>query len=365
MRSSTYKDPEQSPAAELNPRKLLLLAIVCSIAIACLVVLRPFLAPIAWATILVYASWPLYRRIRAKFGRFNSTAALVMTVLLTCIVILPVLWLLALVMEELFLSYRAFNAYLAQPPHSIPPAVRAIPWLGDQLQQYLDRYTADPAALGREAIGWMQSWGRELAGLLSGLGRAMASLIGAMLTAFFLYRDGDNIVRQCHRVVHRLFGDSIDPYIATAASMSRTVLFGLLIAAFAQGLVAGIGYAILGIQAPALLGALTGVLSVVPVVGTAIVWVSLSAYLFAMGHLWKAVILLAWGFFLVHPTDNVLRPLLISSAAHVPFLLVMFGAIGGLAAFGLIGAFIGPVILAVGLAVWRAWSIESHPANPP
>jgi predicted PurR-regulated permease PerM len=159
-------------------------------------------------------------------------------------------------------------------------------------------------------------------------------------------------------VVQRFFGDSVDPYIVTAASMTRAVLYGLLVTAFAQGLIAGIGYAILGIQAPALLGAVTGVLSVVPVAGTAIVWVSLSAYLLVMGHIWKGVILLAWGFLLVHPTDNVLRPLLISNATHVPFLLVMFGVIGGLGAFGLIGAFIGPVILAVGLAIWRAWSLD-------
>ena len=108
-----------------------------------------------------------------------------------------------------------------------------------------------------------------------------------------------------------------------------------------------------------LFGALTGILSVVPMVGTGVVWGSLSIYLAVTGHIWKAVILAIWGLVLVHPTDNILRPLLISNATRVPFLLVMFGVFGGMAAFGLVRALVGPIILAMGLAAWREWAIET------
>jgi predicted PurR-regulated permease PerM len=158
----------------------------------------------------------------------------------------------------------------------------------------------------------------------------------------------------------RFFGDRLDPYVATMATMTRSVVYGLIVTAFAQGLVAGIGYAIVGISASILLGALTGLLSVVPMVGTGVVWGSLSVYLAVTGHLWKAVILAVWGLLLVHPTDNVLRPLLISNATRVPFLLVMFGVLGGMAAFELVGAFVGPIILAMGLAAWREWAMEEE-----
>jgi predicted PurR-regulated permease PerM len=93
-------------------------------------------------------------------------------------------------------------------------------------------------------------------------------------------------------------------------------------------------------------------------VGTGAVWGSLSVYLALTGHIWKAVILALWGLLLVHPTDNILRPLLISNATRVPFLLVMFGVLGGLTAFGLVGALVGPIVLAVGLATWREWAAE-------
>jgi len=143
------------------------------------------------------------------------------------------------------------------------------------------------------------------------------------------------------------------------------VLFGFLTTAVVQGLVAGIGYAILGIQGSVLLGAITAVLSFVPFLGTALVWGSLSTYLLLTSHVVKGVMLLLWGLLLVHPIDNVLRPLLISNATHVPFAVVMFGAIGGIAAWGLIGVFAGPVVLAIGLAIWREWAAEDDQRQAP
>ena len=184
-----------------------------------------------------------------------------------------------------------------------------------------------------------------------------------MFAVFFLYRDGDSILVQLRRVVRKAFGSRLEAYVRTAGSMTRAVLFGFLTTAFVQGMVAGIGYAILGIRGSVLLGAITGVLSFVPFLGTAVVWGSLGAYLLLTSHVAKGVILLLWGLLLVHPIDNVLRPLLISNATHVPFVVVMFGAIGGIATWGLIGVFAGPVVLAIGLAIWREWAAEDDLRN--
>jgi predicted PurR-regulated permease PerM len=113
-----------------------------------------------------------------------------------------------------------------------------------------------------------------------------------------------------------------------------------------------------GLEGPVLLGVLTGVLSAIPAIGTGIVWAPLGVWLLINGSAWKGVLLLLWGSLLVHPIDNVLRPLLISNATRVPFLLVLFGAIGGLTTFGLVGIFVGPVLLGIAMAVWREWAIE-------
>jgi predicted PurR-regulated permease PerM len=287
-----------------------------------------------------------------------------MTLLVVSIAILPLFWLLVLVQHELFAAYRTFTAYLSQGPHALPAAIRDLPWAGARLQQSLDRYSADPAALAREASAGLQRWGGELAALLGNVGRNLAKILVSVLTLFFFYRDGGELVDQCKRVAHRFIGNRLNASMRAAGQMTRAVVYGFLITAFAQGLIAGIGYRIVKLEAPILLGALTGLLSTAPVFGTAFVWAPVGIWLIVAGHTWQGVALLAWGAIIVHPTDNVLRPLLISNATHVPFLLVMFGALGGLMAFGLIGVFVGPVLLGVAAGIWADWAAPARPGTP-
>jgi len=338
-----------------------LLALLCgALALLCVLVLRPFLTPMLWAGIIAYISWPLYWRLRAPFRTFKTAAALLMTVLVVAVVIVPLLWLLLLVQHELVDAYRSFTAYVSQGPHPLPTAVRDIPWFGAWLQDGLNRYSGDPAALERETSDALEGWRGQLGTLLGGVGRSVGKLFLALLTLFFFYRDGNSLVRQIQRVAKRFFDDRLDHFAHAAAVMIRVVVYGLLISALAQGVIAGIGYWIFGLEAPAVLGALTALLSPVPLLGTACIWAPIGVGLVLTGHAWKGILLLAWGILLVHPTDNVLRPLFISTVTRVPFLLVLFGALGGLAAFGFIGVFIGPVALGVASAIWREWITEDR-----
>ncbi len=339
-------------------RRALFGLVLGALGLLCLLVLRPFISPILWAAILAYVTWPLYCRLRIPFRKFNTTAASLMTLLAVAVVIAPLLWLLVLIQHELVDAYRNLTTYLSQGPHTLPAAVRDIPWFGAWLQDGLNRYTSDPAALGREITDGLRGWRGPLGALLGGVGRNFGKLFVALLTLFFFYRDGDLLVRQIQRVGRRFFDDRLDRSVRAAGVMTRAVVYGLLITALAQGVIAGIGYWIFGLEAPALLGALTGLLSTAPLLGTAFVWAPLGVALVLAGHTWNGVLLLAWGTLLVHPVDNVLRPLLISSVTRVPFLLVMFGALGGLAAFGLVGVFVGPVLLGVASAIWHEWAAE-------
>lgn len=346
----------QSVSSSLLLRRALFGLLLGILGFLCLLVLRPFLSPILWAAILAYVTWPLYCRLRIPFRRFNTIAASLMTLLIAAVAIAPLFWLLVLIEHELVDAYGIVTTYLSQGPHTLPAAVRDIPWLGAWLQDGLNRYTSDPAALGREIADGLQRWSGRLGALLSGVGRNVAKLLVAMLTLFFFYRDGDLLVRQIQRVGRRFFDDRLDRSVRAAGVMTRAVVYGLLVTALAQGVIAGIGYWIFGLEAPAILGALTGLMSTAPLLGTAFIWAPLAVGLLLAGHTWKGILLLAWGILLVHPTDNLLRPLLISSVTRVPFLLVMFGALGGLAAFGLVGVFVGPVLLGVASAVWREWA---------
>jgi predicted PurR-regulated permease PerM len=268
-------------------RRVPFFIVLVAVACACIAILRPLLSVIAWAAILTYVSWPLYRWVRRPLGRFESAAAFLMTVILTCVVILPVLWLLASVSNELIDAHRIFASYLAGAP-ALPDFIRGIPWLGDQLQQQFGRLAGEPNALDAQIADWIQSWSSELAVLAGGVGRSIGKLLLVMFTVFFLYRDGHRLLRQIRIFVTRFFGDRLDSYLATAGAMTRAVMYGFLATAFAQGVIAGIGYAILGIHGAVLLGALTGALSVVPVLGTAIVWGSVSVYLLVTGRLGSA-----------------------------------------------------------------------------
>jgi predicted PurR-regulated permease PerM len=150
------------------------------------------------------------------------------------------------------------------------------------------------------------------------VGRNVVELSLTLLTLFFFYRDGETIASQADTVAEGFFGNRLNPYVITAGKMTRAVVYGLLITAITQGVLAGIGYWVFGVTAPVLLGALTGFLSIVPLVGTAIVWVPVGIYLMSTGLLLKGVLMLVWGAVLVYPADNVLRPILISNATRVP-----------------------------------------------
>jgi predicted PurR-regulated permease PerM len=340
-------------------RPVMLALLLVGIAALCALILAPFLTPIVWAAILAYASWPLYLRLRRLLHGYRTVAALLMTLLLGCAVVVPVLWILVLVQGELFNAYQLVSKYLARGPPTLPDFVLHIPWLGQKIQDTLNRYASDPAQLTQQLSGWLLGWSSQLGRIMGELGRNLVNLTLALLTLFFFYRDGDTIAQQADAVVEGFFADRLNPYVVTAGKMMRAVVYGLLITAITQGVLAGFGYWVVGLGAPVLLGALTGILSIVPLVGTAMVWVPVGIYLMTIGSIGKGIIMLVWGAVLVHPADQVLRPILISNATHVPFIIVMFGALGGLDAFGLVGLLIGPVLLAIGLAIWREWTLRA------
>ncbi len=352
--------PDSDSGAGSLLRRSLLSLTLGALAFSCVLVLRPFLAPILWAAILAYLTWPLYRRFRSPFRQFPTAAASLMTLLVVTVAIVPLFWLLMLIQQEVVDAYRSFTAYLSQGPYLLPAVMRDIPWLGSWLRDELSRFSAEPEALGREISAGLQRWSGALAALLGDVGRNVGKVFVAVVTLFFFYRDGDLLVSQIQRVAKRFFGDRLDRYVHGAGVMTRAVVQGLLITALAQGLIAGIGYRIVGLEAPAVLGVLTGLLATAPLVGTALIWAPLGVGLVITGQTWKGLFLLAWGILLVHPTDNLLRPLFISTVTRVPFLLVMFGALGGLAAFGLVGAIIGPILLGVASSVWREWTTEEE-----
>lgn len=337
-----------------NTRRLLLGVFLAGLLLLGWQVLNPFIIPVAWAGILVYVTWPLYLRLRQSLRGRHTPAALLMTLVLALTLILPILWVVFLLQNEISGIYRLIAQQLAQGHLVLPAVLRDIPWLSHELQDFLDRLNASPEALQTQLKAWADYVLNHAAGFVGGVGRNVGKLGFALLTAFFLYRDGEAVVRQIRSVLRQVLDERIDDYLRAMGDMARAVVYGIVLTALAQGLLAGIGYAVAGMSNPVFLGVLTGLIAFIPF-GTPFAWGAVCIWLFMSGQTWAAFGLFLWGTFVVSWVDNIIRPLVISNATRMPFLLVMFGVLGGLAAFGMVGLFIGPVILAVILAVWREW----------
>jgi predicted PurR-regulated permease PerM len=344
-------------------RSILLGVLLGGLLLLAYMVLRWFIVPVVWAFILAYVTWPLYARLRRVVGGNPTASAILMTLLLTAAFVLPLLWLIALLQAEFVLAYQALSGYLSDGPQRLPDVIRQIPWIGERAQQVFDNIAGDPEMLRAEALRWAQNWFGQLTELVGSVGRNAAKMALAVLTVLFVYRDGDRLLRQVRRVMQRFVGARAHGYLDAIGATTKAVLYGLVLTALAQGTLAGLGYWAAGIHAPALLGALTALVALIPF-GTPFVWGSLGIWLLATGQTVAGVGLLLWGGLVVSWVDNLIRPLVISSASQIPFLLVMFGVLGGLAAFGLVGLFVGPVIMAVLMAVWREWLEEQAPALP-
>ena len=321
-------------------------------------VVQPFIIPVAWAMIIAYASWPLYCLLRQSIKLRPTLSALLMTLLVTTAFILPTLWVISLLRDEVGIAYTHFNSRIAEGPPKLPEYIRTLPWLGSWLDGLITQSIGDPAAFQDKISTWLQEGSNQLVSVLGDVGRNAAKVGFALITLFFMFRDGEHILTQVHKVLFRFLGARIDNYLAAVGEMTIAVVWGLILTALAQGFVAGLGYWWLDLSAPMLLGAITALVSMIPF-GAPFAWGSITVFLLIDGQYLNGIILLIWGALAVSSVDNLVRPMVISSATQIPFLLVMFGVLGGLAAFGLVGLFMGPVILAVLMAIWQEWLEES------
>jgi predicted PurR-regulated permease PerM len=247
----------------------------------------------------------------------------------------------------------------------IPVAQRALEWLGSYMPITVEQIK-----------DWMLQSGRSLLVTLMGVsGAALASVVGAALSLalmifllFFFLRDGENLVQRAMRLVP--MGEKRKAALLDhLSSVTRALVVGMLLTAAAQGALLGIGFAIVGLPSPVVFGVLAALASLVPFVGTALVWVPALGVLLFQGRPWAAAFMAVWSLGLVTSIDNVIKPLVVSGRAGLPTLAVFMGLMGGLAAFGAIGVFLGPVLVALIIALLRfaeeAQGYASGPADAP
>jgi predicted PurR-regulated permease PerM len=343
-------------------RRLITAAVLAGLVLLGFRVMEPFIVPLVWAAILGFVTWPGYEWLLRVLGGRSIVAALLMTTAVTVAVVAPLAWVAVVLRIEVVHAYHQSQELLAGGLQ-LPPEVLRLPWIGDQLHELTTRTAQDPHALGAELRKITDHSFGQIAHVIGGISRNVAKLFLAVVSLFFVYRDGARFARQFARALEQVLGPRVHNYLQAIAQTVRAVVYGLVLAALLQGALVGLGYWLAGIGAPVFLAALTTVCGLIPFAAPSI-WGGVVVWLFLKGNTVAAVGLLLWGGIVMGWVDHIVRPLLISREAQIPFLVVLFGVLGGLAAFGLVGLFIGPVILAVLLAIWREWLIESRKPTP-
>ncbi|MPQ59474.1 AI-2E family transporter [Duganella sp. FT27W] len=334
------------------------LAAVILLVIGCLIVLRPFVAAILFACAITISSWPLYLRLLNKVKGRRSLAAAIMSVGLTLLILVPLALVTWNIADNAASFYDHFKASLGSGTLAPPAWLRDLPLVGEMIDTYLRRLLGSREELLNVAKNLLEPARHLLlgGGVLLGSGVAQVSL--AVFVSFFLYRDGVTMLSSLGRAMDKLIGAEQATSVSDTISRTvRGVMYGLLGTALAQSVVAAVGFLIAGVPAVALLSVATFLFSLIPV-GPPIIWIGATIWLFDHGQTGWAIFMAVWGVLLISGVDNVVKPLLISRGSSLPFILVLLGVMGGVLAFGFVGLFIGPTLLAVGMGLLRNYTAQ-------
>ncbi len=317
-------------------------------------VVQPFVSALLVAGVLAIATWPAYERLRSKLRGSSTWSASVMLLLILVTVIVPIALLAEAAGAHVPALFAAVKNWTAEGGIRVPEQLRSIPVLGERAYELLTSLLADrtqSTALLQRAL--------EPAGKLSLivvrlLGDGLLQLLLVAVIVFFYYRDGERIAQLTHRISHRLSGEMSNEVLSIVIGTTRSVFISIVGTAAAQAIVAWIGFLIAGVPGAFLLAVGTFVLSVVPM-GPVFMWGGAAIWLYMQGDTGWAIFMVIWGAAVISSIDNFLKPLLIARGSTLSLALIFLGVIGGVLAFGFIGVILGPVLLALGLALGRAW----------
>ena len=338
-------------------QKVLLFGLIFILFYLSFQVLKYFIVPVLWAAIIAYITWPLYHSVQKLCGPRPTLSATIMISMVVLVVGIPLTFAIFMLQHEgrnLFyeLQRQVFSGHL-----DVPQFIRDLPIIGKEVTRTLKEINTDPNSIVQNVSGWFQShlnYGRLV---LSEISKNIFKLCFAVMSLFFFYRDGQTILNQVSKALEMVIGPRIHHYLDTISETTRAVVYGVGLTAIAQALLAGLSYFVAGVPNPMVLTIVTFIFALIPF-GPPVAYSAVSLWLFSQGQTIEAIGVMVWGVCVVSSADNVIRPLVISGATQIPFLLIMFGVLGGLASFGMVGLFVGPVILAVLLAIWREWLHE-------
>lgn len=356
-------EQQTSKDRALQDRTFLLLLV--GITLAFVWILWPYFGAILWAGILAILFRPLYRRLRTRMGDRPSLAALVTLLAIVLIVIIPGAVIGAMLLQEGLALYQRIQSGELDLARYARQAFEGLPaWLTG----LLDRFgLASLAGVQEKFAAGIGQGARYVASQALNIGQNAFEFVIAFFVMlyllFFLLRDGVALLERARDAIP-LRGDLQRDLATRFTTVIRATIKGNIVIAILQGALGGVAFWVLGITPALLWAVLMAFLSLLPAVGTAIVWAPVAVYLLATGALWQGAALIAFGVLVIGLVDNVLRPVLVGKDTRIPDYVILLSTLGGMAAFGLNGFVIGPIIAAMFIAVWDTLAGRSADPDP-
>ena len=324
------------------------LLIVLALALyLCWLILQPFSNVLLWAAVLAIVFYPMHQRIRGRLGRATPAAAL-STLLVVVLILIPVTFITVAVVRELSGAATSLQAGFERLSQVTVPMAS---WIPERLR---GRMAFDRDATWAFVAERMQTWGAALASstlmVVGGAVGTVVQIVIVVFTLFYLFRDGDRLRQVVYEFMPLERSQMQEIAVRTQEVIAATI-YGVLVIAAVQGTLGTFIFWALGLPSPLLWGVVMFFLAMIPMAGTFLVWVPAAAYLALTGAFIKAAILVGWGVLVIGTIDNFLSPRLVGHRARLHELLIFFGVLGGLQLFGVLGLVLGPVVVAITLAL--------------
>jgi predicted PurR-regulated permease PerM len=350
----------QNQSSDLTRNTLAVLFIGILIT-ACFWVMRPFISAMLWAAMIVIATWPFFLKLQARFWGKRWLAVLVMTILLLLILIIPICFAVLTILDrtdEIVGWSKSLSTVKIPPP---PGWLEKIPMVGSSAVEHWQSLAAtSPEDLSKQLAPYAAKLVAWFVGQAGNFGLLVLQFLLSIVIAAVFYAKGETAAVGIRKFAYRLAGQSGDEAAVLSAKAIRGVALGIVVTALVQSSLGGVGLLLAGVPAAVLLTALMLMLCIAQV-GPGLVLIPSAIWLFYSGDHFTGVLFSIWAIF-VSTIDNFLRPILIRKGVDLPMVLIITGVIGGLIGFGIIGLFIGPVILAVTFTLVQAWVLRGENA---
>jgi len=319
-----------------------------------------FLVPVLAALVIGFATWPIYRRLLGAIGGSRTFGATVAIIAVISFIVAPISLAAVYAVDEV----RDWVAWTIETNASgapVPMWLTQIPGLGVWLGEQWAKYVGHPGALG-ELVQLVS--GSNIGNIYRGVlvvgasaFQSFLTLLFMLITLFFVYRDGEKLVAQLDHLGERILPMRWERVSRIVPLTISSTVTGMGVIAIGEGIVLGVAYWLAGVPSPVTLGIITGIMALVPG-GAPLCFTLVSVYLFASGSPFAAVALFAWGTIELFIVDKTLRPRLVGGPIKLPFLPTFFGLVGGVKTMGFLGLFVGPVLMALLVSIWREWLRE-------